>query len=817
MEHRAFNSATNVVGPSSVRRRGVPDVPEDVDFLMEHLNDPNFDYHSELQSLSDSSTEVFELEKKKVSDAGSVRLSEFDVQSRSESTRYSTTSRTETQDTALDYDDESPYPEVRAAVSSVDDPTIPVNTFRAWLLGLFYTIAVSALNQIFSMRYPSVFITSIVPLLTALPLGKALERILPTTRFPTFGYTWTLNPGPFNIKEHVLITIMASVVSNGAYATDIVATQRLLYNEMPSRSYQITLAISMQLLGFSLGGLLRRFLVYPSSMIFPGALVNSALFNTLHKAYGKPDRRHISREKFFAIVVACSCTWYFVPGFLWTGLSVFNWVCWIAPNNVVVNTLFGTSTGLGMGIFTFDWSMISFFANPLIAPWWSEVNTAVGFFIFFWMLAPILYYTNSFYTSYLPMSALITFDNTGMPFNVTQIVTNGVLDIAKYEAYSPVFLPTTLAIAYGVAFAAFPSIVVHTILWYRRDIVKRFRSNLEDERDVHSRLMQAYAGVPQWWYGLLGITMMILLFVAVEVYPTELPIWAVCVAMFLASLMAVPVGMIQAITNQQVGLTIIYELIAGFILAGKPVAVMIFKGVAFMGTVQAVTFAGDMKLGHYMKIPPRSMFLAQVIATFVSCIVVTLVQDWMFANIVDICEPHQPQYFTCPGTTTFATSSLLWGGIGPQRIFSPGAMYSPLLWFFFFGAVLPIPFYYLARRFPLSYWRYINIPVFFTGIGFMPPATGINYVSWFVVGFIFQWFMRRYHFRWWMRYNYILAAGLDAGVAVGILFIFFFLQLPKGGVTLNWWGNTAWQNTADALGTPFRVVPPGQTFGPSKW
>lgn len=105
MEPRAFHSATNMVHPSSVHRRAVPDVPEDVDFLMEHFNDPNFDYHSELQSLSDTSTEVFELEKKKVSDTGSVRISEFDVQSRSESIRYSTASRTESQGTAFEYDE----------------------------------------------------------------------------------------------------------------------------------------------------------------------------------------------------------------------------------------------------------------------------------------------------------------------------------------------------------------------------------------------------------------------------------------------------------------------------------------------------------------------------------------------------------------------------------------------------------------------------------------------------------------------------------------------------------------------------------------
>jgi len=354
-------------------------------------------------------------------------------------------------------------------------------------------------------------------------------------------------------------------------------------------------------------------------------------------------------------------------------------------------------------------------------------------------------------------------------------------------------------------------------VWYRRDIIKRFRSDLRDERDVHSRLMQAYPEVPQMWYASLGITMLIILFIVVEVFPTDLPIWALCIALLIAALMAVPVGILQAITNQQVSLNVMYELIGGYLLPGRPIAVMIFKATAFAGTSQAVGFSGDLKLGHYMKVPPRLMFLAQVVAAFVSSIVVTSVQNWMFANIVDICRPDQPQNFVCPSTNVFATSSLVWGGIGPHRLFSPGAMYSPLLWFFFVGALLPIPFYYLARRFPLSYWRYINIPVFFAGIGAMPPASGINYSSWVLVGFIFQWFMRRYHFRWWMRYNYILSAGLDAGVAIGIIFIFFALQMPKGGVQLNWWGNVAWQNTADALGTPLRTVAQGQTFGPSSW
>jgi len=226
---------------------------------------------------------------------------------------------------------------------------------------------------------PSVIITGIVAQLMALPLGKGLEKILPTTKLRVFGRTLSLNPGPFNIKEHVCITVMANVVFSGAYATDVIVAQKIFYNQRFTFGYQILLVTSTQVLGFSLGGLLRQFVVWPSSMIWPGALVNSALFNTLHKNFGKGDRGHMTRERFFCIALACSFIWYWVPGYLFTALSVFNWVCWIAPNNVVVNALFGTNTGLGMGIFTFDWSMVAFIGSPLVTPVSLEISLPLSY------------------------------------------------------------------------------------------------------------------------------------------------------------------------------------------------------------------------------------------------------------------------------------------------------------------------------------------------------------------------------------------------------------------------------------------------------
>lgn len=100
---------------------------------------------------------------------------------------------------------------------------------------------------------------------------------------------------------------------------------------------------------------------------------------------------------------------------------------------------------------------------------------------------------------------------------------------------------------------------------------------------------------------------------------------------------------------------------------------------------------------------------------------------------------------------------------------------------------------------------------------FFPPASGMQFTSWVIIGGIFQGFVRRRHFRWWMRYNYVLAAALDAGVAFGSLLVFLCFFLPKGGIAFNWWGNTVWQNTNDAMAAPFTVLPPNSTFGPSTW
>src|SRR5262245_16212903 len=109
------------------------------------------------------------------------------------------------------------------------------------------------------------------------------------------------------------------------------------------------------------------------------------------------------------------------------------------------------------------------------------------------------------------------------------------------------------------------------------------------------------------------------------------------------------------------------------------------------------------------------------------------------------------------------------------------------------------------------------MPTFFVGAASSSPVTGFCFAPWCVTGFIFNFYIRRRHFTWWYKYNYILSVALDAGVALGMIVVFFTLQLPEGGIKLNWWGNTVWKNTADANSMPLRTLTGTEKFGPTKW
>lgn len=211
------------------------------------------------------------------------------------------------------------------------------------------------------------------------------------------------------------------------------------------------------------------------------------------------------------------------------------------------------------------------------------------------------------------------------------------------------------------------------------------------------------------------------------------------------------------------------------------------------------------------------MFMAQVVATTFSCFIQVAVLNFALTNIKDVCTPHQENHFTCPGGRVFFSASVIWGLIGPQRIFSPGQIYSALFWFFGLGAIVPIIFYFSARKWPDSPIKYLMAPLIFGGAASIPPATPLNYLSWGIVGFIFQKVIRQKYFGWWSRLNYLTSSGLDLGLALSTIFIFFAFTLNNIEAP-SWWGNNIVSVTMDAQDTAVqRIVAPGEHFGPRVW
>lgn len=139
-------------------------------------------------------------------------------------------------------------------VSNDDDPSQPVWTFRMWFLGIISVVLLSFLNTFFGYRTEPLTVTMISVQVATLPIGRFMARVLPRSKVRIGGREFSLNPGPFNMKEHVLISIFANAgaaFGNGsAYAVGIVDIIRAFYGRKISFFASWILVLTTQVLKF---------------------------------------------------------------------------------------------------------------------------------------------------------------------------------------------------------------------------------------------------------------------------------------------------------------------------------------------------------------------------------------------------------------------------------------------------------------------------------------------------------------------------------------------------------------------------------------
>ncbi|KIO29033.1 hypothetical protein M407DRAFT_71063 [Tulasnella calospora MUT 4182] len=699
----------------------------------------------------------------------------------------------------MDDEEDSPYAEVRASVSNVDDPDMPCLTWRMWAIGLVLSVLLSGGAMYFTLRYPSPSLTYTVLIVCIYLLGKALE-LLPIRSWNIGPFVFELNPGPFNIKEHTAAFILSAMSGPSLSMAFLVASEKK-FNVKPSLCFQILLPLACQLAGFSLGGTFRHLLVRPASLIWPGNLSTCAMMNMFHAAYDDAhSHRGLARPPFFAYAALGAAVYSFIPGYLFTGLSYFSFLCWIWPNNRVVNQLFGTVTGLGMTGLTFDWSQITSLGNPLTTPWWAMAHIFAGFVTFYWVILPLLYYLDVWKTGHLPIMGYFAYDRFARPYDIDRVIDRNImrLNATAYEEYSQLYLPVSFSVTYMLAFISPALLVTHVALNYGPNLQRWFFDDKSEEPDdIHAKLMQRYPDTPTWWYLVLFAFSFSLLPIALKIeHDMDTPVWMALSALVIVIIFFLPMAYLYATAGCIVAINVIPEATLGILLPGRALPNMMFKTTVMDICILGLACLGWLKLGHYMKIPPRINFCVQIVGILVSTFTQLVIKNKLFAAVKDICQPEQKNQLTCAPMESGYTASVVWGMIGPARLYGRRGLYFPQVFGLLIGALLPIPFWWWSKRRPKSPLRHVHLPTFFYSYVGMPPATGINQASFFLVGFIFQYVLRRRRFQWWSRYNYVLAGALDIGTIFGLLLLFFSVQLPRQGkAQLNWWGNTVWQKS----------------------
>ncbi|CAI2166429.1 11728_t:CDS:10 [Funneliformis geosporum] len=614
-------------------------------------------------------------------------------------------------------------PTVTAAVFTKDDPNLPCLTFRFWVMSTFFTSLGAAISQFYYFRPNIGYFSIFFVVLVSNYIGKWMAALLPTRKFRIWRWEFSFNPGPFNIKEHVCITVAASTGGVSAYATDIIAIQELFYHQTINFVTGFLLLMSTQILGYGLAGFLRKYLVRPANMIWPSNLVFASMFNTLHGNLSETP-----------------------------------------PYDRLINRLGSGYHGVGLLNFSLDWNAIGQ-VGPLFTPWWAQVNYFFGAIVGAWIIAPLLYYANVFEAQKFPFIARYSLDKYGQKYNQSAIIDEetGSLNITAYENYSPVYLSVTFAFSYLYSFIS-----------------------------ITSAMMRIYPEIPNTWYAIIFIVMLIIAIILGYKTDANLPWWGLLLAVGLAAVMVLPIGVIQAISFNQVGLNVISEMICGYILPGRPIANVYFKCYGFMTMSQCLLLVSDLKLGHYMKIPPRSMFVSQMYGTVIG----GLINYWVLKLIIISKRPYLDGTMDDPTgqwtgfrSQVFNTASIVWGLIGPARTFGSGSIYNPLLWGFVIGFVAPVPFYLLHRKFPKLRLDLVNIPLICTGLQLLPENYTNFIISGIFVSFMSQFYAYRYNRRWWEKYNYVLSAAFASAAQIVTMIIFFFLN----GVIMKpfpeWWGN----------------------------
>ncbi|PFH46431.1 hypothetical protein AMATHDRAFT_77677 [Amanita thiersii Skay4041] len=639
----------------------------------------------------------------------------------------------------------------------------------------------SVLGQIFYFRPQTVLVSQL--------FLQVLEEIIPGPAQPGRLQTsdnifWRfMNPGPFNIKEHVAITIMSSTASSSALAINIFAAQDLYYNVRPNPAVGIFTLIGSQLIGYGMAGVMRDFLVYPTYAVYPHLMPTVQLFDTLHRGQSAVMQKR--RLKFFWIIFVAIFVWEWFPVRILplhfcktlTGISIF---CLANQKSAWFTRIFGGAAGNeGLGVFSLclDWAYVGAGGGSigaLFTPLSTQLSlyggTAVCIIAFcacyarnvwhaqnFPFLTQLLFYENG--TEYSQLLIL----NDDFTLNKEKLAQQGL----PYYSASQLLFKISRTMYIGAA-------VTHFILWHAKTVWEIIRDSRKREcPDPHYQKMKVYKEISNWWYlaAFVGTTAMAL--ATTYAAKSGLPWWALFVSLIFAWIFMPIINTLYATVGYAPSIENLIQMLGGALVPGKPVANMYFTLYGYNSVYQSQSLLRDLKLGQYIKLPPRTTFSVQVIGTVVGGLLNFVIMKTVLGSQRDVLRDVQgTNVWSGQQVQAYNSDAIAWGALG-KPLYAPGTRYGFVPYMLIAGLGFPVPFWLLHKKYPKVGFNHVFTPILVAELGILSVGINSSVFTSFVLAVFSQYYLRKYQATWFRKYNFLLSAALDGGTSI-MVFVYTF-------------------------------------------
>ncbi|KAJ6017650.1 OPT oligopeptide transporter [Penicillium sp. IBT 35674x] len=691
----------------------------------------------------------------------------------------------------------------------------PALTFRSLILASGLACFQAVMYQIYMFKPTAITIQGTFIVLISYFVGRAWAKFLP--RGEKFEARWRasggqgklptyitilkfINNGPWTLKEHAICSITATSASNAAASSEVFAAQELFYNMSLSPATVILSTISIGLFGYGICGLMRPIAVWHVDAVYWSTLPTVKVLQGLHWQ----EIKNSKPLRYFWYAFTGMSLYEIFPAYIFVWLNSVSIPCLAAMKAtgdkaaVLTNIFGGASNNEGLGLFTFsfDWQYITSFQTAL--PLTLQAHQAAGFVVCFIAMIGI-YYGNGWGAKSLPFMSTKLLMSNGTAYPVADVFVDGVLDEAQLLNYGLPKLTGTFAFAMFMANAAIGALIVHCILFWGKDIVAAFKKAREGRYDDrhHEHMAKHYKEAPWWWYiGVLVISFVLGLIVVLK-ENIGLPAWAYVVSLIVGIIVSPFSTILYSRYGNGIATNNLSKMLAGLMIPGRPVGNMYFAAWSHNVISNAVSLSNDLKMGEYLKIPPRVMFLTQIWGTILGGFINYAVMISIVAKNKEVLNSANGSNSWSGATlqayntnaTSWALASYLYKMGGEYWMVPIGIAIGA-------GAVVVHRIFYQfvpkIRGFDVAD---INMPQFIQYAGYIPYNQSQTCVlfSWVFAGFYVQYYLRNYRPRIFKDYSYLITGAFD-GASLTVLFILSFAVFGAGGPAHafpSWWGNNS--------------------------